>query len=170
MGAGDAVFVGGVLKSLGLPGAIIIVLMFVISMLTTAIIFMQKHANKVYGYRLRERDVLNKALSDSTVVLQQMVRASEERNEVTEGLADVTRKQAVAFDQVNERIKVHYEVMKDDLSRLAQVATAIAEAVRNINGICDALRRDAEDHHKVLVDHIDKNPPRSQPRRIKRGR
>jgi hypothetical protein len=132
MGAGDAVFVSKTLLGMGVDGAIITVLMAVITCLAGVIVIQWKLANKIYGYRLAERDTLNKALTDSTSSLRDMFKAAEERNEIIDNLSDVIEKQAVAFESVAERIKMQYEVMRDDQKACSAVVTALSESVRTV--------------------------------------
>jgi hypothetical protein len=152
MGAGDSVFVGQTLHNLGLPGAIIIVLMFVVGVLGGVIALMYRHANKVYGYRLAERDTLNTALRDSKEALASMRTAMEERNRITDELADVIEKQSVAFESVHERIKTHYEFIKDDHNRLQMVVSSMSEALRNISAETTAIKLSLP----VLVSEVGK--------------
>jgi len=140
LGAGDTIFVGETLKGMGVAGAIIIVLMGVITVLSAVIALLWKHSNKVYGYRLAERDVLNAALNDSKTALYAMLAETKERNEITEELADVVSKQASAFDALSERIRMHYERLIDDNSRMNLVVNAISEAMRAMIGVSTDTR------------------------------
>lgn len=135
LSAGDTIFVGEQLKSQGLAGAIIITLMGVITLLVGAIVLMWRHSNKVYSYRLAERDTLNNALNESKNSIATMMAVSKERNEITDELADVIAKQAAIFEQLSDRIRMHYERLVDDNSRLSLVVTAISEAMRQVVAI-----------------------------------
>lgn len=140
LGAGDTIFVGEQLKGQGLAGAIIIVLMGVITLMGSAIALMWRHSNKVYGYRLAERDTLNNALNESKNAIASMLSATKERNEITDELADVIAKQAAIFEQLSDRIRLHYERLVDDNSRLNMVVTSISEAMRQVVGITSDAR------------------------------
>lgn len=165
LSAGDSIFVGGVLRELGIHGAIIMVLMSVIALMGTAIALMWRHSNKVYGYRLAERDVLNAALNDSKNALTAMLSATKERNEITDELQEVIGKQAAAFDALAERIRMHYERLVDDNARLNMVVSAISEAVRTLVGVSADTRNKAD----LLARSLDEvkaviNRPRSRTR------
>jgi hypothetical protein len=135
MSAGDAVFVGEQLKGLGLPGAIIIVLMSIVAVMGTAIGLMWKHSNKVYGYRLAERDVLNKALTDASAVLAGLAKASDERNDLTEEQAELIEKQGQAFELLKVTILAQYETIKRNQDGAAQSVTSLADAVRGLTAL-----------------------------------
>jgi ABC-type phosphate transport system auxiliary subunit len=140
MGAGDAVFVSKTLLGMGVEGAIITVLMFVVSLLAGVIVIQWKQANKIYGFRLSERDTLNKALTDSTTSLRDMFKAAEERNEIVDNLSDVIEKQAAAFDAVAERVRLQYEVMRDDQKAVSQIVSALSESVRTVSSKVEEVK------------------------------
>lgn len=152
LSAGDTVFVGEQLKGQGLAGAIIIVLMSVIGLMGTAIALMWRHSNKVYGYRLAERDTLNTALNESKTAVASMLAATKERNEITDEMADVIAKQSASFDMLTERIRSHYERLVDDNSRLNMVVTSISEAMRQTVGISTDTRNKLDTIEKSLID------------------
>lgn len=166
LSAGDSVFVGGVLREMGIHGAIIMVLMGVITLMGAAIALMYRQSNKVYGYRLAERDdVLNAALNDSKNALTAMLSATKERNEITDELQEVIGKQAAAFDALAERIRMHYERLVDDNARMNMVVSAISEAVRTLVGVSTDTRNKAD----LLARSLDEvkaviNRPRSRTR------
>jgi hypothetical protein len=137
---GEAVFVGEQLKGLGLPGAIIIVLMAVVTVMGTAIGFMWKHSNKVYGYRLAERDVLNKALTDASAVLAGLLKASEERNDLTEELASLIEKQGAAFELLKVTVLAQYDTIKSNQAVAAQAVASLADAVRQLTSMVQENR------------------------------
>lgn len=118
------------LKELGPSGAFISMMATAIVGLSAAVGVQWRQGNKVYGYRLAERDILNKALSDSTVAISAMTRATNELKEVTEKLVDAIERQANAFERVNDRAEIQHAVLKDELGRHG---TAISEASRIYN-------------------------------------
>lgn len=140
LSAGEAVFVGDTLRGLGLPGAIIIVLMAVVTAMGTAIAFMWKHSNKVYGYRLTERDVLNKALTDTGGVLASLAKASEERNDLTEEQAELIEKQGQAFELLKITILSQYETIRTNHAATAQTIGSLADAVRQLTSMVQENR------------------------------
>jgi hypothetical protein len=135
VGPGEAVFVSEELKSLGLSGAIILVLMFVVSILSTAIALMWRNSNKVYGYRLAERDTLNKALTETSTVLQEMLHATEERNDITTEQAELIAKQSSAFELLKVTILAQYDTLKSNHSTTTQTVSAMAEAMRTLHSL-----------------------------------
>src|SRR3954471_21640426 len=93
-------FVASTLKEMGAAGAAISVLLTAIGGLVTAVVFQYKQGNKVYGYRLAERDTLNKALTDSSSAMNALSKIAEERNEITSDLVNVIGKQTAAVDHL----------------------------------------------------------------------
>lgn len=133
-------FVTATLKGMGAAGAAISVLLTACGALAGAVVFQWKQANKVYGFRLAERDTLNKALTDNTKAIEGMTRATEERNQVTQELADAIAKQAAAFERVNDRVGFYHEDNKEKLTDLRKVTEAMAEAVRTNTGMVTEVR------------------------------
>lgn len=132
--------VSGLLREMGVAGGIISVLMGTIGVLSGVIYAQWRHANKVYGYRLAERDVLNKALTDSANAMQAMLKATEERNDITESLADVIEKQSVSFVSLTERIKNNYDGFTRDFNRFEMVITAMSDSIRQVVAISSDIR------------------------------
>lgn len=133
-------WVTDVLKGMGPAGAAIAVLLTFIIALATAVGIQWRHSNKVYGYRLAERDTLNKALTDSTAAINSMTRATNERNEVTEELAAAINTQAGAAVRLADRQQMQHEVMKDENQRQGMVIGSLAEATRVNTGILTDIR------------------------------
>jgi hypothetical protein len=115
----------------GLPGAIIGTLMTVIGALVATIVFMQRRADKIYGYRLVERDVLNKALSEASAAMHAQTQTTRERNEIMEELADTIRQSTNVITMMVERMTIQHEHMTLDQSKTGMVIAAIADAMRN---------------------------------------
>jgi len=86
------------LESMGIAGGIIFVLMSTVAGLVAYVKTLQAKADKVYGYRLAERDTLSKVLSDTTNVIAGIIKANEQRNDLTEEQAVLIREQAHAFE------------------------------------------------------------------------
>ena len=125
------------LKGMGVSGAIISVLMFVIATLSSVIAVMYKQANKVYGYRLAERDVLNKALTDASKVLGDLLDDIEDRNDLTEKQAALLSQMSSSFEMLKVTIIAQFEAVKEnhvtamDTHRtVAQAVAAMAESIR----------------------------------------
>lgn len=130
------------LASMGVAGAIIFVLMTVIAGLLTANVLQWRHSNKVYGYRLQERDVLRDALNDSKHTLADVLKGMQDRNEITEELSDVIKGHTGAFMQLKAVIELHYDMMKQDKSRGEQVASAIGESLRTLTATVAGMHTD----------------------------
>lgn len=145
LGAGDTIFVGEQLKGLGLPGAIIITLMSVVTLMGGVIALMYRQANKVYGYRLAERDTLNAALTASTNALKDAAEEQKEQREVIEELATLIAKQSNGFEQLRERVSMQYEGLKEDNTRNNMVVSAIADALRQAVALQTEIRNTAND-------------------------
>jgi hypothetical protein len=124
-----------ILESMGVAGAIIFVLMTTVVALVAYIRSMQAKADKIYGYRLQERDTLNKALTDSAAVLKDMLRVTEERNELTEDQAKLLERQSQAFELLKVTVLAQYESIRDHNGNSAQVIGAMAEAIRSLTSI-----------------------------------
>lgn len=135
-----AELVNRALEGMGPAGAAISVLLTFITVLGTAVGIQWRQANKVYGYRLAERDTLNKALTDSTTAINSMIKATDERNRVTDELADAIGSQASAFDRLNDRQQMQHEVLKDEVQRQGMVISAASEATRINTGILTDIR------------------------------
>lgn len=131
-----AEFVTSTLKDMGAAGAAISVLLTAITALVTANIFQYKQGNKVYGYRLAERDTLNKALTDSSAALNASTRIAEERNEIISELSDVIAKQTIGL----EHLKSQFDEMKTLVGKQTDVIAALAEANRTTTGIVTDTR------------------------------
>lgn len=140
MNAGEAVFVGEQLKGAGIYGAIIIVLMGVITIMAGVIAIQWRHSNKVYGYRLAERDTLNKTINESKNALHEMLASMEDRNDITKELSDVIQKQAVSFEVLLAKLSGWVDNIEKEFVRQAQVIAAQAEATRQIVAITTDMR------------------------------
>lgn len=133
--------VAPVLKDMGLPGAIIIVLMGVIGILSMVIVYQYKQANKVYSYRLAERDTLNKALTDSTAAQLTQAHATEDRNKTTEQLSAVIQKQAMMFEALLERLKNYHDSLIEKQTRADIVLASLADSQRTLAAIASDIQR-----------------------------
>lgn len=129
-------FVTSVLKDMGPAGAAISVLLTAVGALAGANIFQYKQGNKVYGYRLAERDTLNKALTDSSAALNASTKVAEERNEIISELADVTARQTIGL----EHLKTQCEDTKKLVEKQTDVISSLAEAHRTNTGIITDTR------------------------------
>jgi hypothetical protein len=128
------------LKDMGVAGGIIFVLMTVVTIMSEVIRRLIQHASKVYGYRLTERDTLNKALTDTAKVLADMLEATKDRNDLTEDQADLIAKQSQAFEILKLTILGQYDNIKNNNTAVAQSVTAMAEAIRALTSLVNDNR------------------------------
>lgn len=126
------------LKEMGLAGTIISVLMTVVGILSGVIAKQYQDAQKVYKYRLAERDTLNKALSDNTAILAELSKVMQQRNDTTADLSENISRQAIMFEALRDAGKSNFAVYKDDQHRIEDVVGAIAEAMRNVTRLVEA--------------------------------
>jgi F0F1-type ATP synthase membrane subunit b/b' len=105
--------------------------------LASAVGFQWKQANKVYGYRLKERDDLRDALNAATKSQEAATRSAEERNRVTQELAEAMRELANSIENLQQRLAMQHEHARDQ-SR--EQARSIDDNVKAIGGLADALR------------------------------
>ena len=148
----DSPIVTDVLKAMGVPGAIIFVLMMVIGLLATIIAVMYRRANKIYGYRLAERDTLVTVVTNATNATKDHTKAMEDRSNVLRELGDVVKDQSAGFEALQDRVKLQYEFLSEELKRHAQVIAAIAEADRVLSGIATDARNASTDAKTVSTD------------------
>jgi hypothetical protein len=143
------------LEAMGIAGAIIFVLF---SALVAAIAYirqMQTRADKIYGYRLQERDTLNKALTESSEVLKDMLRVTEVRNEITEEQATVIQAQAMAFELLKTTVLAQYDNIRDHNAAAGQAVTAMAEAIRTLTAMIQENRTIALEHVNNVRRNVD---------------
>lgn len=149
-----------ILADMGFSGVVIFVQFAAIMGLVTYIKSMQAKADKVYGYRLSERDTLNKVLSDTAKVIEGIVKANDERNDLTEEQAVLIREQAHAFELLKTTILAQYDNIKDHNGSMGQIITAMAEAIRTLNSMLLENRTIAQSHVldvKVLLGALETN-------------
>jgi hypothetical protein len=126
-----------ILQGMGVDGAIIFVLLTLLSGAITTIVILLRHANKVYGYRLAERDKLNEALNNTAKVLAENLKVTEERNELTAEQAELLHKQTVEFVILKTTILAQFETIKDNHHAAMDNYKASVEVVSKL---ADALR------------------------------
>lgn len=134
------------LENGGLWGAIVFVLLTVVTALVAYIRSMQVKADKIYGYRLAERDTLNKTLTDTSKVLADMLKVTEDRNDLTEEQAKLIANQAQAFELLKVTILAQYDTIKDHGQASAQAVASMAEAVRVLTSMVVENRMIAQGH------------------------
>lgn len=129
-----------ILQDMGLAGAVIFVLVMTVAGLVAYVRSMQTRADKVYGYRLTERDTLNKALTDASQVLKEMLEATRDRNELTEEQAELISKQVYAFELLKASVIGQYENIREHQVAASQAVTSMAEAIRTLTGMVTESR------------------------------
>lgn len=139
----------------GLWGAIVFVLLMTVAGLVAYVRSMQTKADKVYGYRLAERDTLNKTLSDSSKVLEGIIKANEDRNDLMEEQANLILKQSHAFELLRVLVEAQYDNIKDHNSANAQVVGSMAEAIRSLSTTVHENRNIATAHVMSVNKAID---------------
>lgn len=134
------------LENMGVAGAIIFVLLMTVAGLVAYIKSMQTKADKVLGFRLAERDTLNKTLTDTAKVLADMLRVIEDRNDLTEEQARLIEKQSQAFEILRVTLAAQYDNMRDNHSAASMTIGAMAEAIRTLTSIVVENRSIAQGH------------------------
>jgi hypothetical protein len=137
-------FVSGVLKELGAAGAAISVLMTTIGVLGGAIVVLDRRnkssADATNKARMAEREIMIKMLEASNTAINRSSEASEQRNEVTQQLADAIKSQATVFAIVNERVSLYHADNKEKLKDVSDVVGAMADALRVNTGVVTEVR------------------------------
>lgn len=123
------------LEGMGIAGAIIFVLLSAVFGLVIYVKQMQAKADKVYGYRLAERDTLNKVLTDTANVIAGILKSDQARNDLTEEQAVLIREQAHAFELLKTTVHAQYDNIKDHNTAMAMTIGAMAEAIRVLNSL-----------------------------------
>jgi len=134
------------LEGMGVAGGIIFVLLATVAGLVAYVRSLQAKADKVYGYRLQERDTLNKALTDAASAIAEMLEATEDRNDLTEEQAKLIEKQSQAFELLKVTILAQYDNIRDHNSASAQAVMSLAEAVRTLTMMLTENRQIAAGH------------------------
>lgn len=133
-------FVVSILKSMGAAGAAISILLTAISILGTVITILFKQNNAHNKARLAEREVLIKLVESSNSAFNKNSEATEERNKVTQELADAIAKQAQAFELVNQRVGFYHEANTEKLKDMREVVASGADAMRVNTGMLTEVR------------------------------
>jgi len=128
------------LKELGPVGAFITMMGTAVTALAAAVGIQWRQANTVYGLRLKERDTLNEALTKSAVANDRLAKSIEERNRVTEELADAIGKLAAAWERVNDRIEFQHTAMNQNLRDQNEVIKSLSDALRVNTGMLTEVR------------------------------
>jgi hypothetical protein len=148
-------WVVAVLEKGGLWGAIVFVLLMTVAGLVAYIKSLHAKADKVYGYRLAERDTLNKTLSDSSKVLEGIIRANEDRNDLMEEQANLILKQSHALELLKLSVMSQYDNIKDHNSAASLAVASMADAIRTLSAMVSENRNIAAQHVMDVKKSID---------------
>lgn len=143
------------LKELGPIGTFVGMMATAIVALSTAVGVQWKSANKVYGQRIAERDDYRDTLNANTKAVENFVRTSEQRNQITEELAAAVAKLAAVFERLNDRLEMQHDWVKEnardrirDNDDMIKTVASMADAVRVNTGMVTDVR-----------DHLARNRP-----------
>ena len=134
------------LQEMGIAGGIIFVLLLAVAGLVAYVKSLQSKADKIYGYRLTERDTLNKALTETAKVLEDVIEQVETRNELTEEQAELIAKQAQAFEILKVTILSQYDNIHEHSRASVMAVTAMAESIRTLSSMVIENRTIAQGH------------------------
>jgi hypothetical protein len=130
-----------ILQGYGLAGVVIFSLGFVVWK-------QNRDAFEVNNHRLAERDVLIKALESNTTAIRENAKVTEQRNQVTQDLAEAISKQAGAFDIFLQKSEFHQGNTRDTLQAHAKALEAFSESNRINSGILRDVRDKLESQHE----------------------
>lgn len=122
-----------ILQGYGLAGVVIFSLGFVVWK-------QNRDACEVNNHRLGERDVLIKALEANTTAIRENAKVTEQRNAVTQELADAISKQAGTFDVFLQKNEFNQGNMKEALQAQVKAVEAFSESNRVNSGILRDIR------------------------------
>lgn len=113
-----------------------------------------RKADRVYGYRLTERDTLTKALTDTTHVLSDMLKDAEEGNTLMRELADTLNGQSSELDSLRQAVGRLGELARDNHLTLLDNARAASLAVAAMAESIRVLDKSVVDHRVAVADHV----------------
>jgi hypothetical protein len=136
----EAEVVTSALRELGLAGAAIYVLLTTVGALCGVIVFLFRQNNKLNAERRAESAIMIKLIESNNSALGRFASSTDERNRVTQDLADAIAAQAAAFEMVNQRVGFYHEANTEKLKDMRDVVAAGAEAMRVNSGIVIEVR------------------------------
>lgn len=128
------------LAGMGAAGAAITVLMTVVSALAAVIVYLFKQNTKLHLERRAESAAVVKLIESNNTALTKVADSTDERNRVTQELAEAIKAQAVAFEMVNQRIEFYHDGNIEKLKDLAIAFASHADAVRVNTGVVTEAR------------------------------
>ncbi len=139
----EAELVSSTLKDWGAAGAVIAVLMTVITSLVTALIFQYRQINTLNMERRLESGTVIKLGEGTIAALAKLTDASEERNSGADELADAIKDLAEAIRLVDQRIGFYHDGNVEKIQHVREVVGSLSDAVRVNTGIATEVRNAA---------------------------
>lgn len=133
-------FVAQTLSGMGPAGAAITVLMAVVTTLAGVIVYLFKQNTKLHLERRVESAAVIKLIESNNTALTKVADSTDERNRVTQELAEAIKAQAQAFEMVNQRIEFYHDGNIEKLKDLATAFASHADAVRVNTGMVTEAR------------------------------
>jgi predicted house-cleaning noncanonical NTP pyrophosphatase (MazG superfamily) len=128
------------LGGMGFTGAVISVLLTTIGALGTVVVLMFRMLMRQAAERTTESAAVVTLVERNNSVVSKLAESTEERNRVTEALADAIKAQAGAFEMLTQRIDFYHEGNTEKLKDLREVVSAQADAVRVHTGVVMEVR------------------------------
>nr|DAH82758.1 MAG TPA: ATP synthase [Caudoviricetes sp.] len=120
------------LKGMGVPGAIIFVLLNTIAVMGIVIKVLWKKYTDLNDERRIERAAFLEAMAKKSASDLELARSHEERNDIEAELGEAFKAQAGAFDRVNDRVELFHEDNRDKLKDIRIVVESLAEGFRTL--------------------------------------
>lgn len=128
------------LSGMGAAGAAISVLMTVVVALVGTIVYLFKKNEKQHLERRAKSAAVIKLIESNNTALTKVAESTDERNKVTQELAEAIKAQAQAFEMVNQRIEFYHDGNIEKLKDLATAFASHADAVRVNTGVVTEAR------------------------------
>lgn len=145
-------FVAQTLSGMGVAGAVISVLMVVVTTLAGVIVYLFKQNTKLHIERRAESAAVIKLIESNNTALTEVARSTDERNRVTQELAEAIKAQAQAFEMVNQRIEFYHDGNIEKLKDLAVAFASHADAVRVNTGMVTETRNAGQATLSAIAD------------------
>lgn len=132
--------ISGALSGMGFVGAAIAALLMAIASLAGTIVILYRRNNSLNDERKDEIRAVIRMAEATTATLDRLAEINDDRNRVTEGLADAIKAQASVLELVTQRVDCHHVANLEKLKDMRDVVAAMAEAVRVHTGVSTAAR------------------------------
>lgn len=140
------------LSGMGFAGAVITVLLSTIAALVTGLVVLFRINNRLHAERKTELATFSKLVEANNAALTKVAESTEERNKVTEALAEAIKVQATAFEMVNQRIEFYHNGNIEKLKDVAVAMGSQAEAVRVNTGMVTDARNATQSSFNAVVE------------------